>query len=458
MASRPVVPQQVRGGLNKQHHPEPQKKTMAAGGENKSRRALGDIGNLAAGIVPEIPGKQITRPLTRSFRAQLLANAQAAAAADNNKQQICVNVDHKPAKKALVATKRPTAAAAALPKPKPKPAVTSDEVIVLSPDSEVKSNKKKCQERSKKNKKLQTLTSILTTSSKIACKPKEKEVFNIDASDAGNHLAAVEYVEDIYKFYKLVENESRPIYYMDSQPEINTRMRSILIDWLIDVHQKFDLSRETLYLTISVIDRFLSVKTVPRKELQLVGISATLLASKYEEIWPPEVNELVTISDRAYCGQQILAMEKTILAHLEWTLTVPTQFVFLARFAKAGTAKTTPTAPALDGEVEHMANYLSELGLMDYECSVMFPPSMAAAAAVYTARRMMNRAPAWTDVLEFHTGYTEKEVGDCGRVLVELMGKVKDGKLKTVFHKYSSSSRGSVALIPLPAPAANSLP
>ncbi|CAL1385918.1 unnamed protein product [Linum trigynum] len=457
MASRPIVPQQVRGGLNK--HPEPQKKTMAAGGENKSRRALGDIGNLAAGIVPEIPGKQIARPVTRSFRAQLLANAQAAAAADNNKKKICVNVDHK--KKALVATKRPTAAAAAaVPKQKPKPPVTNEEVIVLSSDSEAKSNKKKCQEKSKKkNKKLQTLTSILTTSSKLACKPKEKEVFNIDAPDAGNHLAAVEYVEDIYKFYKLVENESRPICYMNSQPEINTRMRSILVDWLIDVHQKFDLSRETLYLTINIIDRFLSVQTVQRKELQLVGISATLMASKYEEIWPPEVNELVNISDRAYCGQQILAMEKTILAHLEWTLTVPTQFVFLTRFAKAGAAVfAAATTPVLDVKVEHMANYLSELGLMDYECSVMFPPSMAAAAAVYVARTVMNRAPGWTDVLEFHTGYSEKEVRDCGRVLVELIGKVKDGKLKAVAHKYSSSSKGSVALIPVPSPAANSLP
>lgn len=77
---------------------------------------------------------------------------------------------------------------------------------------------------------------------------------------------------------------------MVSQPEINEKMRAILIDWLIDVHQKFELSPETLYLTINIIDRFLSVKAVPRRELQLVGISATLMASKYEEIWPPEVN------------------------------------------------------------------------------------------------------------------------------------------------------------------------
>ena len=122
---------------------------------------------------------------------------------------------------------------------------------------------------------------------------------------------------------------------MDSQAEINEKMRAILVDWLIEVHHKFELMPETLYLTINIVDRFLSVKTVPRRELQLVGISAMLMASKYEEIWAPEVNDFVCISDRAYSHEQILKMEKAILGKLEWTLTVPTPYVFLVRFIKA---------------------------------------------------------------------------------------------------------------------------
>lgn len=70
---------------------------------------------------------------------------------------------------------------------------------------------------------------------------------------------------------------------MDSQP------RAILIDWLIEVHNRFEPMPETLYLTINLIDRFLSLKTMPRKELQLVGLGAMLIACKYEEIWAPEV-------------------------------------------------------------------------------------------------------------------------------------------------------------------------
>lgn len=133
----------------------------------------------------------------------------------------------------------------------------------------------------------------------------------------------------------MVQNESRVFDYIDLQPEINERMRAILIDWLIEVHNKFELMPETLYLTVNIVDRYLATKTVTRKELQLVGISAMLMASKYEEIWAPEVNDFVCISDRAYTHQQVLVMEKKILGQLEWNLTVPTPYVFLVRFIKA---------------------------------------------------------------------------------------------------------------------------
>ena len=88
---------------------------------------------------------------------------------------------------------------------------------------------------------------------------------------------------------KILQSESHIHDYMDSQPEMNEKMRTILVDWLIEVHHRFDLMPETLYLTINIIDRFLSVKAVPRRELQLVGVSALLIASKYEEIYAPEV-------------------------------------------------------------------------------------------------------------------------------------------------------------------------
>ncbi|MED6160887.1 G2/mitotic-specific cyclin S13-6 [Stylosanthes scabra] len=439
MASRPIVPQQARGdaivGGGKQQQ---QQKKNGAG----NRKALGEIGNLVT-----VRGVEVkpNRPITRSFCAQLLANAQAAAAAENNKKQVCANVGGPAPEGVAVAAKR------GAPKPahrnvtaKPKPEAV--EVIDISPEKEipkdkpVNKNKKEAADANSK-KKSHTLTSVLTARSKAACgitkKPKE-QIIDIDAADLENHLAAVEYIEDIYKFYKEVENESRPHDYIDSQPEINVKMRAILVDWLTDVHTKFELSTETLYLTINIIDRFLAVKTVPRRELQLVGISAMLMASKYEEIWPPEVNDFVCLSDRAYTHEQILVMEKLILGKLEWTLTVPTPFVFLVRFIKASVP---------DQELENMAHFLSELGMMHYE-TLMYCPSIFAASAVFAARCTLNKTPLWNDTLKLHTGYTQEQLMDCARLLVSFHLNAGNGKLKVVYRKYSDPQKGAVAVLP----------
>ncbi|OAY80169.1 Cyclin-B1-1 [Ananas comosus] len=140
-------------------------------------------------------------------------------------------------------------------------------------------------------KKVHTFTSVLTARSKDACgltgKPKEL-VQDIDVSDADDQLAVVDYVEDIYNM-----RASRPHDYIDSQVEIDAKMGAILADWIIEVHHKFELMPKTLYLTFYVIDRYLSMEMVPRRELQLVGVGAMLIACKYEEIWAPEVEEQI---------------------------------------------------------------------------------------------------------------------------------------------------------------------
>lgn len=431
MTSRPIVPQQPRG------------EAVAGGGKQKmgvengrNRRALGDIGNLVT--VRGVEGKplpQINRPVTRSFCAQLLANAQAVAAG-NDKNLVGVAAAKKVAVLPKPAQKRVTV--------KPNP----EAVIDISPDTEEIAieqekpvSRKKSSDQSSK-KKVQTLTSILTARSKAACgltdKPKE-HVVDIDAEDVDNELALVEYVEDIYKFYKLIENESHVHDYMDSQPDINEKMRSILVDWLIEVHNKFELMPETLYLTINIVDRFLSVKMVPRRELQLVGISAMLMACKYEEIWAPEVNDFVCISDRAYTHEQILVMEKSILGKLEWSLTVPTPYVFLVRFIKA-------SVPDQD-VMEHMVYFLAELAMMNYT-TIMYCPSIIAASAVYVARVTLNKSPGWNETLKLHTGFSEIQLMDCAKLLVTFHSMAAESKLKVVYRKYSNPQRGAVALLP----------
>nr|ADX86908.1 cyclin [Helianthus annuus] len=297
--------------------------------------------------------------------------------------------------------------------------------------------------RSKKPSK--SLTTVLTARSKVACgittRPKDP-VVNIDEADINNELAEVEYVEDIYTFYKLSETEGGLQDYMNSnsQPDLNAKMRAILIDWLIEVHRKFELMPESLYLTINVVDRYLSVRKVPRRELQLVGISALLIACKYEEIWPPEVTDLIAISDNAFPREQILTMEKAILGHLGWFLTVPTPYVFLVRYTKASVP--------FDSEMENMVFFLTELGLIHYSVVITNSPSKLAASAVYAARCTLKKTPAWTETLKHHTGYYEDELRECAKTLVTFHDCASETKLKAVYRKYVNPEKGAVALFP----------
>ncbi|KAK4346098.1 hypothetical protein RND71_036274 [Anisodus tanguticus] len=433
MASRIALQQQNKGevvvpGAIKQ------KKNMAVEGRN--RKVLGDIGNLATGRVVEgKPIPQVSHPITRSFCAPLLAN-NAQAAAENHKKCVVVNV--KGANVAKVPVGKKPAQKKVSVKPNP------EDIIVISPDTHEKLMEKKMQRKKKAaediSKKKSTLTSTLTARSKAACglskKPKE-QIVDIDAADVNNELAVLEYVEDIYSFYKLAENETRVHDYIDSQPELSEKMRAILIDWLIEVHHKFELNPETLYLTINIVDRYLAVESTSRRELQLVGISSMLIASKYEEIWAPEVNDFVGISDKTYTHDQVLTMEKQILGQLEWYLTVPTPYVFLARFIKASIP---------DPEMENMVYFLAELGLMNY-ATIMYCPSMIAASAVYAARNTLNRTPFWNGTLKLHTGFSESRIMDCARLLVSYHTEAATHKLKVIYKKYSSSEKGAVALL-----------
>ncbi|KAF8118787.1 hypothetical protein N665_0002s0096 [Sinapis alba] len=426
MATRTNMPEQVRG-VPVANDVKIQNKNGAV----KSRRALGDIGNHLVSVPVVQGGKPqppINRPITRSFRAQLLANAQIDRKPENkapNKPQPLAPRNQEaqkavPKKNLVIKLKQQTKHVA-----DEQPAKVVEEMqkeTVSSP----------------KNKNV-TYSSVLSARSKAAaCSVTNKpKILDIDESDRDNHLAAVEYVDDMYSFYKEVEKESQPQMYMHIQTDVNEKMRAILIDWLLEVHIKFELNLETLYLTVNIIDRFLSVKAVPKRELQLLGISALLIASKYEEIWPPQVNDLVYVTDNAYNNKQILVMEKTILGNLEWYLTVPTQYVFLVRFIKASMS---------DPEMENMVHFLAELGMMHYD-TLKFCPSMLAASAVYTARCSLNKSPAWTDTLKFHTGYSESEILECSKLLALHHSRCGESRLRAVYKKYSKVENGGVALV-----------
>jgi hypothetical protein len=233
--------------------------------------------------------------------------------------------------------------------------------------------------------------------------------------------------------------------YMAAQNDINEKMRSILVDWLVEVHQKFKLVPETMHLAVNIIDRFLERKLVPRQKLQLVGVTAMLLASKYEEIYPPEIHDFVYITDKAYMKEQILQMEAMVLTALEFRITVPTRFVFLNRYLKvAGVDATTEVGL----KTAMLATYLTERTLQEYRM-LQYTPSKIAASMVNMALRTMRGRGVWTRALEQHSGYSQEQLRPCISDMEEVLRNPPNANLKAVRNKYSTPKYLEVALIPI---------
>lgn len=122
--------------------------------------------------------------------------------------------------------------------------------------------------------------------------------------------------------------------YISFQTEITWSMRSMLVDWLIEINMKLKLLPETLFLAVNLMDRFLSIRTVSVTKLQLVGITATLIASKYEEILSPSISNFVYLSDNTFDDQEILKAEIYMLNSLQFNMSFPNPYMFLRRISK----------------------------------------------------------------------------------------------------------------------------
>jgi len=269
--------------------------------------------------------------------------------------------------------------------------------------------------------------------------PVRREVGILDC-DFEDEMQNAEYAPDIYRnLWKAEGNYSVLPSYMTQQADINERMRSILVDWLVDVHLKFKLRTETLFLTVHVIDRYLAKEQTTRNKLQLVGCTAMLVAAKYEEIYAPEVRDFVYISDKAYTREEIIAMEAKILNALDWDLCGATPWNFHHRFCSAG---------RLDEKTRLTAEYLMERYLQEIK-SLHHLPSKVTAGAVSLALRL-NGLPTWNSDLAKYTRYSEDSLRAVQAELLDCAKRAPNSSLKAVFRKFSHAKFSEVALLPLP--------
>jgi G2/mitotic-specific cyclin 1/2 len=207
-------------------------------------------------------------------------------------------------------------------------------------------------------------------------------VENLDAEDFDDPLMVAEYATEIFEYLRDLECKSIPNpNYMDHQDELEWKTRGILVDWLIEVHTRFSLLPETLFLAINLVDRFLSEKVVQLDRLQLVGMAAMFIAAKYEEVMSPHVGNFRKISDDGFTEAEILEAEQFILSALHYDLSYPNPMNFLRRISKADN---------YDIQCRTIGKYLTEICLLDHRF-LAYRPSHVAAGAMYLARLILDR-------------------------------------------------------------------
>lgn len=276
---------------------------------------------------------------------------------------------------------------------------------------------------------------------------KHPTVIDIDWNKK-DPLMCSHYVSDIYENKRVTELNLRlSVDYMETvQLDITPSMRGILIDWLVEVSEEYKLVPDTLYLTVNLIDRYLSGMYIEKQKLQLLGVTCMLIASKYEEMNAPQVDEFCYITANTYAKEEVLNMERKVLNFLCFQLSVPTIKTFLRRYIHA--AQATYKDHLVD--LEFLANYLAELTLVEYSF-LRFLPSLIAASAVFLARWTLDQSDhPWNPTLEHYTCYKATELKVTVIAIQDLQLNTINCTLNAIREKYRHEKFNGVANLSSP--------
>lgn len=256
-------------------------------------------------------------------------------------------------------------------------------------------------------------------------KKYSRKTLDEDDEDTYDVTMVAEYSPEIFNYMHELENKLLPDpQYMEHQDELKWEMRAVLIDWVVQVHNRFNLFPETLFLTVNYIDRFLSKRKVSLSRFQLVGAVALFIAAKYEEINCPTVQEVAYMADNAYSIEDFLKAERFMIDVLEFDMGWPGPMSFLRRTSKADD---------YDYETRTLAKYFLEITIMDAKF-VASQPSWLAAGAHYVARKLLDKG-GWSETHVFYSGYTESQLRPLAEVLLKNCREPEKNH-KAIFEKY----------------------
>ena len=260
---------------------------------------------------------------------------------------------------------------------------------------------------------------------------------NIKADSCSRDL-----LEEIYT--NLILDEKTPNLrikqdFMNRQKDINTQMRAILIDWLIEIHNCFHLKQKTLFQCIYIIDLYLSIKSILRIKLQLLGTTSLLISCKANEIYCPSLQQFIDITNGAYSKNEILKMEVDVLKTLNFQILFPTAEEFYNILSKVYNFNEIQT---------NLGNYFLDSSLIDYNL-LKYKPSTIGVACAYIVMKFYG-INGYKDLYSskiISGDSPQKNIKECARDLCFLVKNLSNSNLRAAKTKYSSEEFYNVASI-----------
>ena len=321
--------------------------------------------------------------------------------------------------------------------------------LIKSSDISININKK---ETNKKNKiqifRIDKVPKIQNEKENQNLIKKEKEkpdylYLNFNFQNSQENISYVgEYLEEIYVNLLLEETQAttKPKFgYMNTQPEINEIMRAILIDWIIDVHLRFNLRQETLFMTIWLIDTYLSFAFVHRDKLQLLGITCLLISCKSHEIYYPQNDKLIEMTDNAYSKEEMLTMENEILKKLNFFIVCPNPIDFYNILSKMFN---------FEKKQYYLGNYFIESALVNYQI-LKYSSSVIASSCTYLVMKYyrINGYQKLYNNFIINEQFPEDVIKDAAKEIYVLVDNLSKSKFKSVKKKYSLTQFENVSEI-----------
>lgn len=245
----------------------------------------------------------------------------------------------------------------------------------------------------------------------IAAHDDELALMGLDPEEVRDTSMVAEYAKEIFAYMSKCEKETlaNP-HYITYQNEIQWHMRATLVDWLLQVHMRYHMLPETLWIAVNIVDRFLSVRVVSLRKLQLVGVTAMFIAAKYEEIVAPSVDEFVFMTEGGYSKEEIFKGERIVLSTLDFKVSsYCSPYSWVRKISKAD---------EYDIQTRTLSKFLMEVTLLDYRF-LRAKPSLIAAIGMFLSKKMLGGQ--WDNGFVYYSGFCEEQLIPGANLLLQRL-------------------------------------